>query len=217
MPSLPKPFATGWKVGKGIRGAGVGALAGGAIGGMTAGEGEDKWRAAKRGAGIGALAGGGIGYYRGRTEVNRANKVLEHYKAPGRIKKFFNRNAERDALEKAVKMAKTSSINPVTMAAFSDEIEKIAYLKSMGIGAGIGAGVGALTGAVADDKNRFRGAIGGALGGAALGAGGGAAVKALRGAKPAAGPKPDVSVNEMIGRARLRRGANTTVGHGEGI
>lgn len=184
--AAPHGALTAASVGHGLSSAVRGGALGAGVGALSADKDEDRWSRARKGALIGGLGAGlisgGALYGTGRM----------HNKAVARL-------AEKKTMAErfpglARMLTKKSSIDPVMMAAFEDELEKIAYLKHMGIGAAIGAAGGGALGAAADDKNRFRGFVGGALGGAALGAGGGAGVKAWKnGAKAAKDAKQLVS------------------------
>ena len=63
------PYTGEQKVSKTAKGAGIGALAGAAVGALTGGDGKAHRKNALIGAGVGALAGGAVGNYMDRQEA----------------------------------------------------------------------------------------------------------------------------------------------------
>jgi len=63
------PYTGEKKVSKTAKGAGIGAVVGGAVGAVTGHDSKDRRKRALIGAGIGALGGGAVGYYMDRQEA----------------------------------------------------------------------------------------------------------------------------------------------------
>jgi outer membrane protein OmpA-like peptidoglycan-associated protein len=66
--STQNPFTQEGQMSKTTKGAGIGALAGGAIGALTGNDTESRLKHGLIGAGVGALAGGAVGHYMDRQE-----------------------------------------------------------------------------------------------------------------------------------------------------
>ena len=67
--STTDPYTGEKKVSDTTKGAGIGALAGAAVGALTGGNSQDRRKRALIGAGVGALAGGAVGNYMDRQEA----------------------------------------------------------------------------------------------------------------------------------------------------
>src|SRR5215510_6372177 len=69
------PYTGEQKVSKTAKGAGIGALAGAAVGALTGGDGKAHRKNALIGAGVGALAGGAVGNYMDRQEAKLRSQL----------------------------------------------------------------------------------------------------------------------------------------------